>query len=159
VGTAMRNGLALAFFLAISFGAAGIGAMFTFPQLDGWYAGLVKPAWNPPAGVFGPVWNTLYALMAVAAWLVWRKAGPGQADGALAWFGALLMLNAAWSGLFFGLPRPDWAVLEIALLWLAVLATLIAFWAHHLGAALLLTPYLAWVTFAAILNLTIWHLN
>ena len=97
--------------------------------------------------------------MGVAAWLVWRRRGFGGAAGALALFGVQLVLNAAWSWLFFGLRNPGAAFVEILLLWLAILATIAAFGRHHRLAAMLLFPYLAWVSFAAVLNFRIWQLN
>lgn len=147
---------ALAAALVVCFGAAALGARF----LPGpWYQAIAKPAWTPPAAVFGPVWTVLYAVMAVAAWRVWRRAGLAAGAGALALFGVQLTLNAAWSWLFFGLHRPGWAVVEILLLWAAIAATAIAFRRHDAIAAVLLLPYLGWVGFAAVLNVAIWTLN
>jgi tryptophan-rich sensory protein len=120
---------------------------------------LLKPAWNPPAWVFGPVWTVLYLMMAVAAWLVWRRRGFAGAPWALGLFVLQLALNTLWSAIFFGLRRPGVAAIEILLLWLAILATLIAFAPVSRLAAILLAPYLAWVTFAAVLNFTIWRMN
>jgi len=103
-------------------------------------------------------WTTLYVLMAVSGWLVWRKAwtviGPP-----LAWFWGQLVLNAAWSFVFFGFQQPGWAFGEIVLLWLSIAATVWAFWSVSGLAALLLAPYLGWVSFAACLNFTIWRMN
>jgi translocator protein len=144
-----RDLVGLGYFLALTFGAGLIGAMFTFPNVGTWYATIQKPSWTPPDWVFGPVWNSLFLMMAVAAWLVWRRAGPVGAERALALFGLQLMLNAAWSGLFS----------ELVVLWLAILATAIAFGRRHRLAAWLLAPYLAWVTYAGALNFAIWRLN
>jgi tryptophan-rich sensory protein len=153
---AILSALALTGWLALCFGAAAAGA-FSVPGQ--WYAELRKPSWNPPAWIFGPVWTALYTMMAFAAWLVWRRGGfPGQ-KLPLSLFLAQLLFNALWSPFFFGLRNPGLAFLDIVLLWLALLATLLAFWKSHRLAAGLLTPYLAWVTFAAVLNLTIWRLN
>lgn len=124
-----------------------------------WYAGLAKPAWTPPGWVFAPVWTVLYGMMAAAAWLVWKGRGFSGARLALALFGAQLGLNVAWTWLFFGLQRPGLAAVDIALLWAAILATVLAFWRFRRLAGVLLVPYLAWVTFAAALNLEIWRLN
>jgi benzodiazapine receptor len=140
-------------FVAIPFLAGALGARF---GPDAWYAALAKPGWNPPAWVFAPVWTLLYLAMGIAAWLVWRRGGG--AAPLLLW-GVQLALNAVWPPLFFGLHRPDLAFADIVLLWLAVLATTIAFWRVTASAGLLLAPYLAWVTFAAALNLAIWRLN
>lgn len=145
-------------FVAVCFGAAGVGSLYTNPSVDPWYAALTKPSWNPPNWVFGPVWTMLYLMMAVAAWLVWRRRGAA-AGVPLALFAAQLALNALWSYLFFGLHRPGLAFAEITLLWAAILATLLAFRRVVPLAAWLLVPYLLWVTFAAFLNFTIWRLN
>lgn len=147
--------LGLAVFLGLCFGAAALGAAVTTPEIDGWYAALAKPAWNPPDWVFGPVWSALYLTMAVSGWLVWRQAGLLEARVALGLFALQLTLNTLWSFLFFGRHRPDLAAVDILLLWLAILSTQAAFWRHSRLAALLLTPYLAWVTFAVVLNVTI----
>ncbi|MGC4007472.1 MAG: TspO/MBR family protein [Pirellulales bacterium] len=145
--------------LGICFAAAGIGAWFTISEIPGWYTALKKPTWNPPNDVFGPVWNTLYLMMAVAAWWVWRSAGFSNGRVALATFGAQLVLNTLWSILFFGLHRPDWAFIEIVVLWIAIGATIYAFAKISRLAAGLLVPYWLWVAFAAVLNYQIWRLN
>ncbi len=137
--------------------AASLGAVFV--SVDGWYAGLVKPPWNPPAWLFGPVWTLLYVTMAVAAWLVWREGGWSAQRRPLALFLAQWLLNALWTPLFFGLHRPDIGLAEIVVLWAVLAATLAAFWRVRRIAGLLLVPYLAWVSFAAFLNFTIWRLN
>lgn len=150
-------------FLAISFitcfAIAGLGAGITAGPVKSWYPALVKPALTPPDITFPIVWNLLYAMMAVAAWLVWRSSGLQHARGALALFGIQLLLNLAWSGLFFGLQRPDLALAEIVVLWGMIAATLVAFLRHERRAALLLVPYLAWVSFAVYLTAGIWRLN
>jgi len=142
--------------LILTFGAAALGARF-LP--DAWYRGLHKPAWNPPNSIFAPVWTVLYLLMAAAAWLVWRRYGIGGALFPLILFVAQLLLNAAWTWLFFGLHRIREALIDIAVLWATILATLIAFWRLEPLAGILLLPYLAWVSFAAMLNRTIWRMN
>jgi tryptophan-rich sensory protein len=157
--TATRQAAALALSLLICFGAAGLGSVWTQPSIGVWYAQLRKPAWTPPNQVFGPVWTTLYLGMAIAAWLVWRRAGWASASGSLTLFIAQLILNVSWSGIFFGLHRPDAAFTEIVLLWCMILATTIAFWFHSAIAGWLMAPYLAWVTYAAALNWKIWRLN
>ena len=124
-----------------------------------WYAALHKPSWNPPPWVFGPAWTFLYITMAVAAWLVWREGGWKAQRRALGLFIVQWFLNALWTPLFFGAHRPGVAFGEIVLLWLAIAATLVAFWLVKKAAGLLLVPYLAWVSFAAALNFTIWRLN
>jgi len=124
-----------------------------------WYEELQKPAWNPPGWIFGPVWTVLYATMAVAAWMIWRRGGFRAQRRALLLFLTQLALNAVWTPLFFGLHDPALAFVDIVLLWIALAATIAAFWPVHRGAAMLLGPYLAWVSFAAFLNFTIWQLN
>ena len=145
--------------VAICFAAAGLGGLVTAPNIPNWYAELAKPAWNPPSWVFGPVWSCLYLMMAVSAWLVWRQAGFADAKLPLALFAVQLGLNSLWSILFFGLHSPGLAAVDIILLWIAILATLITFWKRSTWAGILLVPYLAWVSFAAVLNLVIWRLN
>jgi tryptophan-rich sensory protein len=148
--------LALGVWLAVSFSASLMGGLF---MPGDWFASLQKPSWNPPGWVFGPVWSALYTMMGVAAWLVWRQGGWGKQRKPLLIFLAQLALNAAWTPLFFGLHQPGLAFVDIALLWLAIIATIWAFRrVHHIAAALLI-PYLAWVSFAAFLNFTIWRLN
>lgn len=149
----------LALFLIICLGTAGLGAALTNLSVGDWYASLQKPAWTPPNWVFGPVWTALYVAMAIAAWLVWRRKGLAGASLPLLIFGAQLVLNAAWSALFFGIRNPGIAFGDIVLLWLAIVATIVAFGQVSALAAALLVPYLAWVSFAAILNWFIWRLN
>jgi len=142
--------------LVVCFSAAAVGSRF----LPGdWYATLAKPPWNPPSAVFAPVWTVLYATMAVAAWLVWRRAGFAGAGVALAAFGAQLALNALWSYLFFGLHRPGVAFADIVALWFAILAVVLLFRRHDGWAGVLMVPYLMWVGFAACLNFALWRLN
>jgi benzodiazapine receptor len=150
--------LALIVFLAISLGAGGLGSFFTAGSVRDWYPHLRKPAGTPPSWVFGPVWTTLYVLMAVAAWLVWQEYGLG-ARFALMIFFAQLALNVAWSGIFFGSRLPGVAFAEIAILWLAIAFNVILFHWLKPPAAWLLVPYLAWVTYAGYLNFGIWRLN
>jgi translocator protein len=151
-----RLALGLVGWLAACFLAASLGAVF---MPGDWYAMLKKPSWNPPPWIFGPVWTALYAMMAVAAWLVWKHSGFAARRGPLALFFAQLVLNAAWTPLFFGLHQPGFACAEIVLLWLAIAATLAAFRPLNRAAAWLLAPYLAWVSFAAALNFELWRLN
>jgi tryptophan-rich sensory protein len=145
--------------VGVCFAAAAVGALFTNPNVPGWYANLDKPSWTPPSWVFGPVWSLLYLLMGVSAWQVWRKAGSRSAAVPLVLFGIQLVLNMAWSGLFFGLRSPGAALVGIVFLWFSILATTIAFWRRSAPAGWLMLPYLAWVSFAAALNLAIWNLN
>jgi len=145
-------------FLAICLGAGALGSVATAPQIPTWYASLSKPPWNPPSWVFAPVWTSLYMMMGAAAWLVWRRVGT-PFNQVFFWFWIQLVLNTIWSFIFFGLERPGWAFAEIILLWLSIAATLWAFRKCSRLAALLLIPYLGWVSFAACLNFTIWSLN
>jgi len=151
-----RNVPALIGWLLLCFVPA---ATAIYVSTGGWYAALNKPAWNPPPWIFGPVWSTLYAMMAVAAWLVWREGGWKWQGLALGIFMIQWLLNALWTPLFFGMHRPGLAFAEIIALWLAITVTLLLFWRARPLAGLLLTPYLAWVSFAAFLNFTIWRLN
>lgn len=151
--------LALGISGVVCFSAAGLGSLWTFPSLGNWYAELNKPSWNPPNRIFGPVWMTLYALMALSAWLVWRQRERIAIGWPLTLFAGQLILNAAWSGIFFAMHRPGLAFAEVIVLWLMILATTVSFWRVHRAASLLLVPYLAWVAFASVLNGTIWQLN
>ena len=152
----MRPGLALGGWVVLCFAAASLGGFFMPGE---WYAALRKPPWNPPGWIFGPVWTALYAMMAVAAWLVWQRGGFKTQRRALSLFLVQLAFNAAWTPLFFGLHWTGVALAEIVLLWLAIAATLAAFRPVSRTAAWLLAPYLAWVSFAAVLNFTLWRLN
>jgi tryptophan-rich sensory protein len=120
---------------------------------------LAKPSWRPPNWLFAPVWTVLYLMIAVSGWLVWREAGVAGAKIPLTVYAIQLVLNAAWTPIFFGLHRPDLAFFEIVLIWLSIVATILLFYPIHAGAAWLLVPYLGWVTFAAALNFAIWSLN
>lgn len=137
-----------------------IGSVFTTPSIPGWYSGIIKPDFNPPEWVFGPVWTTLFALMGIAAFLVWKK-GLDRRDVkiALGIFMGQLVLNTLWSIIFFGFKSPGVAFVEIIFLWLAILATIIAFAKISKPAAWLLVPYILWVSFAAYLNYSIYALN
>lgn len=148
-----QSGLALAGFIFITFCAPLLGVT----SMPGeWYAGLNKPSWNPPAWLFGPAWTTLYTLMAIAAWLVWKRVGFTRALGL---YFVQLILNAAWTPIFFGAHALGWALFEIVIMWIAILLTLLSFLRVQKTAGLLLVPYLAWVSFATFLNFTLWRLN
>lgn len=140
--------------------AGGIGALFTTPSVTSWYGTITKPSFNPPSWIFGPVWTTLFVLMGIAFYLVWQQGtNRPQVRQALAVFGVQLAFNTLWSIIFFGLHSPGGALIEIAFLWLAIAATIALFAKISKPAAWLLAPYLAWVSFAAFLNFTIWRLN
>lgn len=154
-----RTWLALLGFLLITFAAAGIGGAATGSSVSTWYPTLNKPAWNPPSWVFGPVWSLLYLMMAIAAWRIWRQPDAPIRRSALAWYFAQLALNALWSCLFFGLRNPGFAFAEVLVLWVALVVTLVKFARIDRIAAGLWLPYLAWVSFASVLNGTVWWLN
>ena len=121
-----------------------------------WYATLAKPEWNPPSWIFGPVWTALYLMMAIAAWLVWKRDGWRRPM----WFySGQLLLNAAWTPVFFAAHQIGLALIVITALWLAILCTLLAFLRISKPAGWLMVPYLAWVSFAAFLNYTLWRMN
>ena len=143
----------------ICFSAAAIGNLATTPQIPNWYADIAKPNWTPPNWLFGPVWTILFSLMATAAWIVWRKHGIKNARNAFIWFGVQLILNSLWSVLFFGWNNPGAAAVEILFLWLTILITLVAFSKKSKTAGLLLVPYFLWVSFAIVLNISIWQMN
>ena len=138
--------------------AAGLGAAASVHAAS-FYAQLTNPAWAPPAWVFGPVWTTLYVLMGFAAWLVWRVGGFAEAKPALVLFLVQLVLNALWSWLFFAWHLGAWAFLDVVVLWVLILATVIAFWRVRPTAGVLLVPYFLWVSFALVLNYSVWQLN
>lgn len=140
-------------FAGLCFAAALSGALF---KPGAWHAALAKPRWHPPNWLFGPAWAVLYVMIATAGWLVWNAAGWSLA---LAAWSAQLLLNAAWSWLFFGLRRPDLAFAEVVLLWLSIVACVVLFAPVSAMAALLMLPYLAWVAFASALNFAMWRLN
>jgi translocator protein len=154
-----RQMIGLIVWVAVCLGAGFVGSRFNIGSVETWYPTLSKPAWTPPAWVFAPVWTTLYCLMGIAAWLVWRRAGWTAAKVPLILFAIQLALNIAWSGIFFGLRSPAWAYGEIVLLWFAIAATTTQFWLVSKAAGGLMVPYIAWVSFAAALNFAIWQMN
>jgi tryptophan-rich sensory protein len=153
-GTAAQIGALAGFAVAVT-AAAALGALGV-AGTAGEYASLDTPSWAPPSDVFGPVWTVLYALMAVSGWLVWRKVGGGTE---VAVFAGQLVLNAAWTPLFFGAGNYGLALVDIVVLWLAIGATIALFHRVSRPAAWLLVPYWAWVTFATALNWSIWRMN
>ncbi len=148
--------VALAAFFGICFLTASSGAIFKPGE---WYEGLAKPWWRPPNWLFPPAWAVLFATIAVSGWMVWRTAGLAGAAGPFAIYAVQLVLNFAWSALFFGLRRPDLAFAEVMFLWGSILATILNFHPINPLAAWILVPYLCWVTFAAGLNCAMWRLN
>lgn len=154
----MRAGLGLVASLLIVFVTAAIGGIAS-AQAGAFYAELVRLAWAPPAGVFAPAWTTLYLLMAVAAWLVWRDRGLAGARHELLLYACQLVLNALWTWIFFAWRQGTWAFFEILGLWILILATLLAFWRVRPLAGALLLPYLGWVSFATALTWAAWQRN
>lgn len=154
---AERHWPMLVLFLALMYAAGGLGGLVTFPEIDGWYAGVAKPSWTPPNGVFTPVWNTIFALTGIATWMVWRRIGS-RGDW-IALFAVQWALNVGWSLAFFGFHSPGAALFVIAALWLVLAAMIRIYWQARPVAGAMLLPYIAWVSFASALNLAIWRLN
>jgi benzodiazapine receptor len=153
-----RQILGLIGWLVVSFAATAVGALASI-QAKSFYGQLAQPAWAPPPWLFGPVWTVLYALMAIAAWLVWRSGGFQTNRIALSFFLVQLTLNALWTWFFFAWHRGALAFAEIALLWVLIVVTLVFFWRVRPLAGALLIPYLLWVGFASVLNYALWQLN
>ena len=154
-----RDLLALFAFIILCLAVSGAGGLITTTSVDTWYQALEKPPFNPPDWVFAPVWTALYILMGIAAWRVWRLRSLKATRAAFAVFGMQLCLNLAWSFLFFGLQRIDLALVEIVILLCAIAINTIMFWRIERLAGLLFVPYAAWVTYATILNASLWLLN
>ncbi|MFM8549609.1 MAG: TspO/MBR family protein [Verrucomicrobiota bacterium] len=139
--------------IALCLTVGGLGSAATRPEIKGWYAGLTKPSFNPPNGVFGPVWSTLYVLMAWAAHAAWEDRQARRT------FFIILLVNALWSLLFFGLHRPDLALIDILGYLILLVLWIRQLWPQHRVAALLQVPHLLWVAFATVLNASLWWLN
>lgn len=152
----MKHFPSLIAWLVVCFAPAATGA---FVSVGDWYAQLNKPSWNPPSWIFGPVWTTLYAMMAVSAWTIWKSGGWENHRTALALFIVQLSFNALWTPLFFGLHNPRLAFACIVALWISIALTIRSFLPISQTAGLLLVPYQLWVSFAAVLNFTICRLN
>jgi tryptophan-rich sensory protein len=150
--------LGLVGWLAVSFAASAVGAVASI-QATSFYSQLEQPTWAPPSWVFGPVWTTLFALMAIAAWLVWREGGFRSHRIALSLYLGQLVFNALWSWLFFAWQLGALALTDIAILWTLIATTIVLFWRVRPAAAALLVPYILWVSFAAALNYSVWQLN
>lgn len=156
----MGKKLKLIISILICQGAGITGSLFTSPAIKGWYAWLEKPSFNPPNWIFAPVWTLLFLLMGISLYLVWEKGLESKkAKTALSIFTVQLILNILWSFFFFGLQSPLLGFIEIVLLWFAILATILSFYRISSKAALLLVPYILWVSFATLLNFSIWQLN
>lgn len=140
---------------------AGIlGSLVTFPAISSWYKDLIKPSFSPPNWLFGPAWTLLYLLMGISLYLVWQKGTKKkEVKIALTIFTLQLLLNILWSYLFFGLHQPLYALIEIIIMWIAILATIISSYRISKSAGLILIPYLLWVSFASVLNFFVFRLN
>ena len=156
--TAPKQAFALVLWLGAALATGGIGAVASVNAAS-FYSQLTQPAWAPPAWLFGPVWSALFVLMGIAAWLVWRKHGLRGAASALAVFVVQLFVNALWTWLFFAWRMGAVALVEIVVLWSLIACTIVLFWRLQRLAALLLLPYLAWVSFATALSFSLWRLN
>jgi translocator protein len=152
----LRNGLALIGFVLGCLAVGSLAGFATSQSVLEWYPTLNKPSWNPPSWLFAPAWTVLYTMMGVAAWLVWKQ---GNARTALLLFAAQLLLNLAWSFLFFGARSPGLGLIDVIAMWIAIAATIFAFSFKSRLAAFLMVPYLCWVSFAAALNAAIYMLN
>ena len=150
--------LGLIGWLIVSFAACTVGAVASI-HARSFYTQLNQPGWAPPSWIFGPVWTVLYTLMGIAAWSVWRSSGFRSNSQALTLFLLQLFFNALWSWLFFAWYLGAFALIDIILLWFLILSTLVSFWRVSRLAGGLLIPYLLWVSFAAVLNYSIWQLN
>jgi tryptophan-rich sensory protein len=157
--TRRQEALGLVVFLVVCLAVSALGGLLTASSVDGWYTTLNKPTFNPPNWVFAPVWTALYVLMAIAGWRVWRSAGPAVRRRPLVVFGVQLALNLLWSLLFFGLQQIGLALLDISLLLLAISVNTVLFWRVDRLAGWFFVPYVLWVGFALVLNLSLWLLN
>lgn len=156
----MQRFFRYALFIAIAQAAGLIGTFFTADAIPTWYVTLEKPSFSPPNWIFAPVWTSLYTLMGIAAARAWElRTRKTNADRGLNWYWFQLFLNAIWSPVFFGAKNLGLALVVIVLMWLAIVMTIREFWKAEKGIALLLVPYLAWVSFATALNYTLWTLN
>jgi tryptophan-rich sensory protein len=153
----LKNVIGLAVCFAVAFAAAAVGSIASIRAAE-FYQELSRPAWAPPGEVFGPVWTFLYCCMAFASWLVWR-AERRRTFTALTVYLIQLVLNALWSWLFFAWRQGRWAFVEVLVLWTFILLTIVLFWRIRKMAALLLAPYLLWVSFASFLTFAVWKLN
>lgn len=151
-----KSAVAILAFVGLCLTIGAVGGFATAGSVNTWFAGLAKPSFNPPSFVFGPVWTFLYILIGISGYLAWSAKAPRSS---MAIYALQLALNLGWSLVFFGLRRPDLAFIEILALWVSIIANVLAFWKVHRTAALLLLPYLGWVSFAAVLNFAIWRLN
>ncbi|MFZ1535277.1 MAG: TspO/MBR family protein [Chitinophagaceae bacterium] len=156
----MNNTSKLIISIIIPVAIGATAGFFTATGVESWYQTINKPSWNPPGWIFAPVWTTLYVMMGIALFLVWKSnAREGLKKNANTFFAIQLILNFFWSFIFFDQQQPGWALVEIIIMWIAILLTIFAFAKVNKTAAWLLVPYISWVSFATILNYTIWKLN
>ncbi len=155
----MNNLFKLIVALIFTIGIGSLGAIFTVNEITTWYQTIIKPSFNPPNWLFGPVWTILYALMGVSLFLVWKKSPSTDRNWAIGVFMIQFVLNFCWSIIFFKYHLLGWALIEILIMWVFILLTILFFYQHSKVAAILLLPYLFWVSFATILNAAIFRLN
>jgi len=155
----LKKFLELGVVILICQAVGALGAVVTLPAISGWYRGLEKPDWTPAAGLFGPVWTILYLMMAVAFWRVWQRRLEPGARRACVLFAVQLVLNSAWSWLFFGLRNPFFGLIDIVLLAGVLAWTVRVFLKVDRMAGFLMVPYLVWVLFASLLNFSLWRMN
>jgi tryptophan-rich sensory protein len=156
----MSNILKLIISISIPLIIGFTSGFFTITGVGSWYQTIQKPSWNPPGWIFGPVWTTLYVLMGISLFLIWKSSADKEVkQTAILLFSLQLVLNFFWSFIFFNQQQVGWALVEIIVLWFAILVTIFSFSKINNTAAWLLVPYISWVSFATILNYTIWKLN
>ena len=155
----MNNTIKLLLSILITVGIGSSGGFFTIAEIPVWYASLVKPSFNPPNWLFGPVWTTLYTLMGISLYLVWKQPATRARNIAIGIFAIQFTLNFFWSLLFFKQHQIGWALAEIILMWLFIVLTIFHFWKQSKMASFLLWPYLCWVSFATMLNASLYLLN
>lgn len=156
----MTNAIKLIISIAIPLAIGATSGFFTVTGVESWYQTINKPSWNPPSWIFGPVWTSLYVMMGIALYLVWKSDSSSiLKKTAIILFAVQLLLNFFWSFIFFNQQQIGWALAEMLIMWVLILLTIFAFANVSKTAAWLLVPYIAWVSFAAILNFTIWKLN
>ena len=156
----MNNISKLIIAVAIPVAVGATSGFFTVTGVESWYQSINKPLWNPPDWIFGPVWTTLYILMGIALYLVWNSdTSSALKRTAITLFSIQLIFNFFWSFIFFNQQQIGWALVEIIMMWIAILLTIFSFAKISTAAAWLLVPYICWVSFATVLNYTIWNLN
>lgn len=156
----MNNIAKLVISILVPLAIGGTAGFFTATGVDSWYQTIQKPLWNPPNWIFGPVWTTLYILMGISLFLVWKSDSSSKLKKiAITFFAIQLVMNFFWSFIFFNQQQIGWALLEILVMWMFIIATIFAFGNISKTAAWLLVPYVSWVSFAALLNYAIWKLN